>query len=59
MEKFPKADQLIQPLDTGTNNSYLGHLGEPTTGDSHHQARSTPDQGIVPTLRQSTLRRDG
>jgi len=25
MEKFPKADQLIQPLDTGTNNSYLGH----------------------------------
>jgi len=25
MEKFPKADQLIQPLDTGTNNGYLGH----------------------------------
>ena len=24
MEKFPEADQLIQLLDTGTGNSYLG-----------------------------------
>jgi len=23
MEKFPEADQLIQPLDTGAKNSYL------------------------------------
>jgi len=25
MEKYPEADQLIQPLDTGAKNSYLGH----------------------------------
>ena len=44
MAKFPKADQLIQPLDTGTNNSYLGPRGEPTTGDNH-------DQGTFPHTR--------
>ena len=44
MEKFPEADQLIQPLDTGTGNSYLGHRGEPMTGDSH-------DQGTFPHTR--------
>jgi hypothetical protein len=25
MEKYPEAHQLIQPLDTGAKNSYLGH----------------------------------
>ena len=44
MEKFPEADQLIQLLDTGTGNSYLGHRGEPTTGDNH-------DQGTFPHTR--------
>jgi len=54
MEKFPEADQLIQPLDTGAKNSYLGR-GEPTTGDSHNQAPSAPDQGTCRALGQSTL----
>ena len=59
MEKFPEADQLIQPLDIGTYNSYLGHRGEPTTGDIHNLVPSALDQGSFRTLAKSTLWRDG
>src|SRR3954451_2992227 len=42
MEKFPEADQLIQPLDTGTNNSWTpGHCSPTTTCTENHAFRPT------------------